>query len=118
MTGHGILRGDIVLIRQKTGVELRDIAAFVIMTPELEPVEVIKQYYYYTKRTNMKHWLLRASNPSSEHLVVIPSGVDEEAILELYSREVQSGRMLTKPKYYTEAELTIAGKYVGLVRKI
>jgi hypothetical protein len=48
----------------------------------------------------------------------MPSGVDEKAILDLYVKEVQSGRMRKTPKYYQEAELIIAGKYVGLLRKV
>jgi SOS-response transcriptional repressor LexA len=118
MKGHGILSGDIALIRQQPTVERREIAAIVITTPEIEALGVLKQYYPYEERQSMWHWLLMSSNPSSEHLVVMPSGVNVKAIQDLYTKEIQSGKMRNLPKYYENAKLQIVGKFVGLVRNI
>ncbi len=110
MKDAGILNGDIALIRQQPLVEMREIAAIVIET--LAGSEgVLKRYHFYEKQANMRHWYLESSNPASEHLVVIPRGADVPAIQALYAGRIH------KLKYYMDAELIIAGKYVGLVRE-
>jgi SOS-response transcriptional repressor LexA len=113
MQGHGILSRDIALIRQQAGVEMGEIAA-VVVTILTESEGVLKQYYRYEKRADMQHWFLKSSNPSSEHLVIIPSGANANAIRDLYATDIQAGRI----RIYENAELSIAGKYVGLVRNI
>lgn len=113
MKGHGILSGDIALIRQQSGVEMGEIAA-VVVTTLTESEGVLKIYYRYEKRADMQHWFLKSSNPSSEHLVIIPSGTNANAIQDLYAKDIQAGKI----KIYENAELSIAGKYVGLVRNI
>ena len=62
--------------------------------------------------------MLESSNPLSEHLVVIPSGADIDAIKAVYTKAGPSGKMRNPTEYYEEAKLAIAGKYVGLVRNI
>jgi SOS-response transcriptional repressor LexA len=113
MKGHGILSGDIALIRQQSGIEMGEIAA-VVVTTRTESEGVLKQYYRYEKRADMQHWFLKSSNPSTEHLVIIPSGANANAIRDLYAKDIQAGRI----RIYENAELSIAGKYVGLVRNI
>jgi SOS-response transcriptional repressor LexA len=113
MQGHGILSRDIALIRQQAGVEMGEIAA-VVVTTLTESEGVLKQYYRYEKRADMQHWFLKSSNPSSEHLVIIPSGANANAIRDLYATDIQAGRI----RIYENAELSIAGKYVGLVRNV
>lgn len=115
MKGHGILSGDIALIHRQPDIKVGEIAAIVILTPETK-VGVLKQYYVYDKQENILHWFLRSNNPGSEHLVVMPPDVDEKAIEDLYAKKVRAGQMIP-PKYYKDAEIAIAGKYVGLVRE-
>lgn len=112
MKGDGILPGDIALMRYQHTVENREIAAVVITTRE-ESLEVIKRYFH-DEREGLQHWFLKSSNPSSKHLVVTPGGVNVEAIRALYVQEIQADRI----KFYENAELVIAGNYVGLVRKL
>lgn len=112
MKGDGILPGDIALMRQQPTVKNGEIAAVVVTTPK-ETVEVIKRYYL-DERAELQHWFLESSNPLSEHLLVMPSGVNVRAIQALYAKEIQAGRI----QLYQDAELVIAGKYVGLVRKL
>jgi SOS-response transcriptional repressor LexA len=118
MTGDDIFRGDLVLIRQQENVENGDIAAVVIITPEKEmSLGVLKRYYVvHEKREDLQHWLLESSNPSSEHLVVIPTGVDIKAIEDLYIKKAKAGKIVP-PVFYRDAEIAIAGKYVGVTRK-
>jgi SOS-response transcriptional repressor LexA len=112
MKDSGILSGDIALIRQRPTVEDGEIAAVVITTPK-ESLEVIKRYYH-DQREGLEHWFLESSNPSSKHLIVTPGGANTEAIQALYAKEIQVGKV----ELYKNAELAIAGKYVGLMRKI
>jgi SOS-response transcriptional repressor LexA len=112
MKGDGILSRDLALIRQQPTVEDGEIAAVVITTPK-QSLEVIKRYYH-DQREGLQHWFLESSNPSSKHLLVMPGGANIEAIQALYAKEIQVGKV----ELYKNAELTIAGKYVGLVRKI
>jgi hypothetical protein len=107
-----------VLIRQQENVENGDIAAVVIITPEKEmSLGVLKRYYVvHEKREDLQHWLLESSNPSSEHLVVIPTGVDIKAIEDLYIKKAKAGKIVP-PVFYRDAEIAIAGKYVGVTRK-
>lgn len=113
LIGQGIFPGDIALIHQQEDVENGDIAAVVIQTPNKESLGLLRRYFVYEKLEGLQHWLLMSSNPSREHLVVIPSGVNKEAILDLYSKEISSGKI----KFYENAELHIAGKYVKSVSK-
>jgi SOS-response transcriptional repressor LexA len=115
MRDAGILRGDIALIRQQPFVETGEIAAIVIST--LAGSEgVLKRYnFVHEERPDLVHWLLESSNPSSEHIVVIPRGAAVAAIKALYDEAIRSSRM--RVRYYEDAELAIAGKYVGVLRK-
>lgn len=117
MKGLGIFPGDIALIRQQPKVETGEVAAIVITTSETDTLGVLKQFYRFEKQPDMRHWLLKSSNPVSEHLLVIPNGVNVKAIQALYDKEIQERRMRNKVRIYTNADLAIAGKYVGLVRK-
>lgn len=118
MSGHHILPGDIALIRQTPKVETGEIAAVVIITPEREPVGVLKQYYAYEEdRADIRHWFLKSNNPGSEHLVVTPQGANVNAIRALYTKARQTGRIRNPVEYYENAELAIAGKYVGSVTR-
>jgi SOS-response transcriptional repressor LexA len=112
MKGDGILPRDLALIRQQPTVEDGEIAAVVITTPK-QPLEVIKRYYH-DQREGLQHWFLESSNPSSRHLLVMPADANVEAIQVFYAKEIQVGKV----ELYKNAELTIAGKYVGLVRKV
>lgn len=112
MKDGGILPGDIALVRQQPTVEDGEIAAVVITTPE-ETLGVIKRYHH-VEREGLRHWFLESSNPSSKHLLVMPGGANIEAIQALYAKEIQDGKV----ELYKNAELAIAGKYVGLVRNI
>lgn len=117
MAGDNIFPGDIALIHQQPTVKNGEIAAIVIFTPDIEPLGVLKHYYVvYEKREDLRHWLLESSNPSSEHIVVTPSGVNTKEIENLYIKRAEAGKIVT-PKFYKDAEIAIAGKYVGLVRK-
>ncbi len=113
MQGHGILSGDIALIRQQPAIEMGEIAAAVVTTLT-ESQSVLKQYYHYEEHADLQHWFLKSSNPLSEHLVIIPSGANIKGIQDLYAPDIQAGRI----RIYENAELTIVGKYVGLVRNI
>ncbi|GIK41368.1 MAG: hypothetical protein BroJett011_52010 [Chloroflexota bacterium] len=118
MMERGIFPGDIALIRQQPTVSNGEIAAVVIMTPKIEALGVLKRYFVvYKNRKDLAHWLLESSNSSSEHLVVIPSGADVEAIRDFYTKKIKAGKLLNPIEFYEDAEITIAGKYVGLVRK-
>jgi SOS-response transcriptional repressor LexA len=112
MKGDGILAGDLALIRQQPTVEDGEIAAVVITTPE-ETLGVIKRYHDI-ERESLQHWFLESNDPSSKHLLVMPGGANLEAIQALYAKEIQAGKV----ELYKNAELTIVGKYVGLVRRI
>ncbi|MCK6628333.1 MAG: S24 family peptidase [Anaerolineae bacterium] len=117
MTGSGIWPGDVALIHQQPSVKDGEIAAILITTPK-GTREVIKEYYIlYEKDPQKMHWLLRSTNPSSEHLVVIPSGVNEDELTKLYAKKVTSKIIPKPPEYIRDANITIAGKYVGLVRR-
>lgn len=118
MIGDNILPGDIVLIQQQSTVKIGELAAFVITTPTLESLGVLKRYYIiYRNHKNLAHWLLESSNPSSEHLVVIPSGADIDAIRKFYIQKIKDGKTNHPIKFYEYAELTIVGKYVGHIRE-
>lgn len=118
MAGDSISSGDYALIRQQPTVKQGDIAAIVIMTPQMDPVGALKRYYIVNaKREDLRHWLLASNNPLREHLVVMPSGADEKAIRNLYIKKVEAGKIIT-PKFYKDAEIAIAGKYIRVVRKI
>ncbi len=118
MKGDGILPGDIALIRQQPIVEMGEIAAVVVTTPTGSE-GVLKRYHLaYEERPSMFHWFLKSSNPASEHLVVIPSGADIIAIKAIYENAIRSGRIRNPIEYYEDAELIIAGKYVGSVKSI
>jgi SOS-response transcriptional repressor LexA len=113
MKDDGMLPGDIALIRQQTEVENGDIAAMVITTPDLEePLGTLKRYYSY-ERKGREHWFLRSSNPTAQHLVVVPPDTDVAQIRRMYAKLIQAGKI----SLYENAELSIAGKYVGLARK-
>lgn len=117
MKDSGILPGDIALIRQQPGVDIGEIAAMVIVTP-LRSDGVLKRYHQaYEEQADLFHWFLKSSNPSSEHLVVIPSDADVSAIKAKYDEAIRSGRISNPVRYYENAELAIAGKYVGLLRQ-
>jgi repressor LexA len=117
MRDAGILPGDIALIRQQPIVETGEIAAVVIKTL-VGSEGVLKQYYLaYEDQPNLRHWFLRSHNPTSQHLVVIPGGANARAIRNLYYRLIRLGRMRNLIQYYMDAELIVAGKYVGLVRE-
>jgi SOS-response transcriptional repressor LexA len=110
MRDAGILHRDIALIRQQPLVKMKEIAAIVINTPAGSE-GVLKRYHYYERRAELRHWYLESTNPASEHLVVIPRGANVPAIQALYAGKIRN------LKYYMDAELIIAGKYVGLVRE-
>lgn len=117
MSGDGILSGDIALFCQQPAVEPGEIAAVVITTSS-ESREALKRFYpqINVKQPNMSHWFLRSSNPSSEHLVVMPNGANEDAIRRLYDTANRSGKLNDNIEYFPNAELAIAGKFVGLIR--
>jgi SOS-response transcriptional repressor LexA len=115
MKEDGILEGDIVLIRKQEEVEIGEIAAAVIITDE-ENKGVLKRYRYCQKQGNLQHVLLESSNPHSEDLVVIPSGTDVDEIKAFYTSVRKRAKILNPLEYYENAQLKIAGKYVGLVR--
>lgn len=116
MKDDGILSGDTALIRQQPGVEMGEIAAVVIQTPTGSE-GVLKRYHHaYEEQAGMWHWFLKSSNPLSEDLVVIPGTAKVDAIKALYDKASQEGKIRNPIKYYENAELAIAGKYVGLVR--
>jgi SOS-response transcriptional repressor LexA len=117
MQGHGILPGDIALIRKQEEVEIGEIIAAVITT-KAGNEGVLKTYRYHQKQGELQHVLLESSNPQSEDLVVIPSGADVDAIKTLYMSARQRGKIRNLVEYYVDAQLRIVGKYVGLVRNI
>lgn len=119
MTGDGVFSGDIALISQQPTVKNGEIAAIVITTPEIEGLGVLKRYYVvHGNRKDRAHWLLESSNPASEHLVVMPSGAKIEAVQNLYAQRIETNKISNPIKTYKDAELTIAGKFVGLVRRV
>lgn len=113
MKGDGILPRDTVLIHQQPNVKQGDIAVIVVTTPQASFVVLRRYYVVYENRKDLVHWLLEASNPTSKNLVVMPSEVDINAIQELYAGQIRAGRV----QLYTDAELSITGKYVGLVKR-
>lgn len=116
MNTDNILPDDIALIRQQPTIKDGEIAAVVIFTPESGPLGVLKKYHVVNERNEeLRHWLLESSNPISADLVVMPSGVDFKAIRKLYEEKVEAGDIF--PEFYENAEIAIAGKYVGVVRK-
>lgn len=118
MSRDGIFAGDIALIRQQPTVKQGDIAAIVILTPEMESLGVLKRLHVSEgKRDNLRHWFLRSSNPQSEHLVVMPAGIDEKEVERIYTRQIEAGKLPNQVKFYRDAELVIAGKLVGVVRE-
>ncbi len=111
------MSGDIALIHRQEKVDTGEIAAMVIETPS-GLKGVIRQYYRaYEKPADRLHWFLKSSNPGSKHLVVIPSGMNVRAIIALYEKEKQARGIRNPIDYYKDSTLTVAGKYVGLVRK-
>ncbi len=113
MTKDGIFSGDNVLIRQQAEVEIDDIAAVVITTPDLEePLGTLKRYYI-DEREGRQHWFLKSSNPTAQHLVVVPPDTDVAQIRHMYAKEIQAGKI----RLYEKAELSVAGKYVKVVGK-
>ena len=118
MLGDGILPGDIVLIRQQPTVKNGEIAAIVISMRTSDDLGVLKRYYVMLEKyKTLSHWLLESSNPSSNHLVVIPQGSDAKAIKDFYAKKTKTDDKFYRLEFYSDAEITIAGKYVGLVRK-
>jgi SOS-response transcriptional repressor LexA len=118
MIDLGIFPGDIALIHQQPTVNNGDIAAVVIILSQMEALGVLKRYYVVNKNIkDLAHWLLESSKSSSEHLVVMPSGATVEKIRDLYIAKIKAGKILNPIKFYKDAEIAIAGKYVGLVRK-
>jgi SOS-response transcriptional repressor LexA len=116
MEGDDILPGDIALIHQQPTVKNGDFGVIVIYTPYTEQIGVLKRYYIvHEGREGLTHLLLESSNPSSEHLVVIPNGGNERAIESFYASQVNAGKIVP-PKFYRDAEISIAGKCVGVVR--
>jgi SOS-response transcriptional repressor LexA len=117
MNGDGIRDGDIALIHQQSEVNDNEIAAAVI-TVDKEQVEVLKRYHNLVNEAtpDESHWLFKSSNPSSEHIAVIPNGANVNAIQAFYDKEIRSGRIRNPIRYYIDAEVIIAGKYVGLIR--
>lgn len=113
MTKDGISSGDNVLIRQQAEVEINDIAAVVIIAPDLEePLGTLKRYYS-DERAGRQHWLLKSSNPAAQHLVVVPPDTDIAQIRRMYAKEIQAGKI----RLYEKSELSVAGKYVKVVGK-
>lgn len=129
MKDFGILSGDIALIQHQKIVEKKDFTAVVIRTPEMKeekkkqeeeemPLSVLKQYYLFSEESDeLRHVLLMSGNPLSEHLLVMESGVNVEKIQNYYTRQKQTGKIINQIQSYKDAELEIAGKCVGLVRK-
>ena len=118
MEGDGISNGDIALICQQPTVKNGEIAAVVIFTPEAGPLGVLKRYYkvIFKGREDITHWLLMSSNSSSEHLVIIPSGANTQAIENIYAEKFRAGKIFKPVKFFKEAEIAIAGKYVEIVK--
>ena len=118
MTGDGILPGDIALIRQQPTVKNGEVAAIVIRSPEIETLGVLKRYYVvHEGRKDLAHWLLSSSNPSGEHLIVMPRGADIEAIKSFYIKKIKREEILVPIKLYKDASISIAGKYIGVLRR-
>lgn len=116
MKDDGILPGDIVLIRyQETNIG--DIVAAVIKT-QIGAEGVLKRFAEHRRQGDLRHTLLKSSNPSSKHLVIIPSGANVRAIKTLYQERIRSGSINNQIKFYEDAEVEIFGKFVGLVRNI
>jgi SOS-response transcriptional repressor LexA len=118
MKGHGILRGDIILIHRQGVAENGDIVAVVIDTPT-ESARPLREYHQaYEEPADMQHWFFKVSDRSEKDLVVTQPGANTAAIRKVYDRAYQSGTIRNLPIFYEDAELTIAGKYVGLVRNV
>ncbi len=117
MKNDGILPGGIALVRKQEEVEIGEIVAAVITTKAGDE-GVLKIYRYHQREGTQRHAVLESSNPLSEDLVVIPSGANVDAIKALYAKAKQRGKIRNPIKYYENAELAIAGKYVGLVRNV
>lgn len=113
MTGDSIFSEDKVLIQQDVGVEKGEIAAVIIKTPNESPVGLLKHYYLMNEKSDdLRHWLLKSSNPSSKHLVVIPDISNAATIKKNYQK--LPGQ---KYEFYENAEVKIAGKYIKVVEK-
>ena len=112
----GISPGDIALIRSQATIENGEVAAILITSP-IETEGVLKQYHSFNKIPNLRHWFLESRNRASEHLVVVPSGVDFDAVKSLYDRASRVGKIRNPIEYYKNAEVQVAGKYVGLVKE-
>jgi len=113
MKNDNISDGDVALFHQQENVKQGKIAAVVIRTASKKSLGVIKKYrIVYENRADMRHWLLESSNPSSPHLVVMPAGVNEAAIEQMYAKSVKAGKIV-QPEFYRNAKVSIAGKYVG-----
>ncbi len=104
--------GDFALIHQQPTVRNGETAAIVITTPE-ESLEVIKKYHHRKEQAQLQHWFLESDNPLSQHLVVIPSGVNVDQIQARYIKEIRADKV----RLLRDAELVIAGKYVGSLRR-
>jgi SOS-response transcriptional repressor LexA len=117
MKDDGILPGDIALIREQKDAEIGEIIAAVITTKAGEE-GVLKIYRYHQKQGELQHVLLESSNPHSKDLVVVPSGANVDSIKAFYTSARQRAKILNPLEYYEDAQLEIAGKYVGLVRNI
>lgn len=111
--------GDILLFRQEPDIPVGNVASVVIRTP-LQTVKVIKRYYYSQSKGKAEtdHWFLTSGRPDGPHIVVIPSTAKTEEIEKYYANAVRSGALRNYPKYYENGQVTVVGKYVGLVRKM
>lgn len=119
MVDFNILSADIALIKRQKIVDDEDIAAVVIRTPEMEkdkPLNVLKQWYFNEKPASLRHVRLKSGNPNYEQLVVIEKGVDEKTIEIGYEKLFKSGKLLRPARIFKNAEISVAGKCIGLVR--
>lgn len=106
MIQDSISDGAKALIRQREEAKNGNIVAAIIRTPE-ETLEVLKRYYLIGKQ-KMMHWLLASSSTQSEHIVAMPLGASINEIRDYYRRK-RPDRIF---KFYENAEITIAGKYI------
>ena len=112
LKGDGIFPGDVVLVRRQPTVKQGEIAAVLIKTP-IYKLGVLRKFYVFpANREDMRHWLLESSNPSSKHIVVVPTGANVTAIQNFYTRKLKEGEIA----YYIDAEIAIVGKYVGKLK--
>ncbi|MFN8458975.1 MAG: S24 family peptidase [Anaerolineae bacterium] len=109
MSGDGLIPGYIALFHQQENVKNRDIAA-IIVTTSSESLELIRRFYF-DDHPDREHWFLKSSNSNVKNLLIIPSGVNGDRVKQIHAKDIQSGRI----QIYENAELAIAGKYVGLV---